>query len=214
MKEQPIFILFSKEKAAFSLLENNGRVCAVFLIGIVSRQAASPAQPSGQCGLTLSWVQHQEAGLASCSSRGVKCTATKARPVPAPAAPAQTPPAAGEAAPQGGAPGWRLDLGPLWGHPKLFPASPWPLPDGGRWQWDRSLKRCKTRQGVLPGRPLFSSGFVPEKLLHSSSYEDKVPLSFISKPCTLPKNYLDSSILYIELGHKRVQKTRFTIGIV
>lgn len=49
----------------------------MFLICISHRRAASPARPSGQCALTLSRVQHQEAGLASCSSRRVKCTASK-----------------------------------------------------------------------------------------------------------------------------------------
>lgn len=63
MRQEPIFIMFSEEKATFSALQNNGRVCAVFLICISSRQAASPARPSGQHALALSQAQDQEAGL-------------------------------------------------------------------------------------------------------------------------------------------------------
>lgn len=109
---------------------------------------------------------------------------------PLPAAPTHSPPVSEEAPPREGALGWRLDLSPWWLHPKSFPTRPRPLPDGGRWQWDGGLERCKTRQGDLPGRPLFGPDFVPGKLLNPPASEDKmsVSVSFISKPCTLPEN--------------------------
>lgn len=79
IKPEPIFITFSKKKAAFSALQNNVRVRTVFLIHNSNVQAASLHGSFGQGAFILSWAQHWDADPAFCSSRGTKCTTSKGK---------------------------------------------------------------------------------------------------------------------------------------
>lgn len=103
IKPEPIFIMFSKEKATFSALQNNVRVCTVFLICNSKVQAAFLDGLSTQSAFLLPWAQHWEADPASCSSRATKCTTSKGKScLPhTSAACAWNPPVQGEAPTQG-----------------------------------------------------------------------------------------------------------------
>lgn len=59
IKPEPIFITFSKEKAAFSALQNNVRVCNMFLICHINVQAASLDGSFRQDAFILTWAQPQ-----------------------------------------------------------------------------------------------------------------------------------------------------------
>lgn len=79
IKPEPIFITFFKEKAAFSALQNNIRVCTVCLICNSNVQASWLDGSFRQGAFILSGAQHWEADPASCSSRGTKCTICKGK---------------------------------------------------------------------------------------------------------------------------------------